>query len=471
MNTPLWNSEDAATATNGSAEGSWTASGVSIDTRSLDPGDLFIAIKGANFDGHDFLDAAYAAGATAALVEKGWAVHCRAATRYHPLLLVGDTMEGLRRLGTGARTRTSATVIAVTGSVGKTGVKEALAALLSAQGKTGHSSGSFNNHIGVPLSMARLAPDARFWVLELGMNHAGEMTDLSRQARPDVAVINNVEAVHTAHFDDEKEIAEAKAEIFLGLKAGGTAILNRDNPHFPFLAERAWAAGAGSVICFGEHEEADFRLREFNMGADGSTVNATYKEHDLAYRLNLAGRHWVQNSLAVLATIEAAGADIFAGAAAMEDLSPAPGRGRRHTIDTGGIYFVIIDESYNASPVSVAASLAVLGTLPGKRRIAVLGDMLELGIESDSAHRGLVGAIVANGVDQVYTAGERMAHLFRALSPEFRGGHFENAEELAEPLLAALQSGDVVLVKGSAGSRMGIIVAALRSYGEKSNAV
>ena len=458
MSAALWTSDAAAGATGGTNSGAWSASGVSIDSRTLSPGDLFIALRGPNFDGHDYLNAAYAAGAAAAMVDDSVA-----AAGYRPLLHVDDAMAGLEGLGGAARTRASATVIAVTGSVGKTGVKDALAALLGAQGKTGHSAGSFNNHIGVPLSLARLAPDAGFWVLELGMNHAGELTPLSLLARPDVAIVTNVEDVHTAFFANAEAIAEAKAEIFAGLKPGGAAILNRDNPHFELLAKRARASGAGSVVAFGQHADADFRLENFDLGPDYSDVTAAYRGRTLEYRLGLSGRHWVQNSLAILAAMDAAGADLFEGAAAMAGLKPATGRGRRHNIDTGAIQFLVIDESYNASPVSMKASLAVLAALPGTRRIAVLGDMLELGPESENAHRGLAAAIAAAGVDLVYTAGEMMAALSGALAPEQQGAHTDHATELAPLLTAALKSGDVVLVKGSAGSRMGVIVEALQS--------
>jgi UDP-N-acetylmuramoyl-tripeptide--D-alanyl-D-alanine ligase len=466
MSAALWTSDDAAGATGGTNSGDWSASGVSIDSRTLEPGDLFIALKGPNFDGHDYLNAAYAAGAAAAMVDDS-----AAAAGYRPLLQVDDTMTGLNGLGQAARNRSGATVIAVTGSVGKTGVKEALAALLAAQAKTGHSAGSFNNHIGVPLSLARLAPDSGFWVLELGMNHTGELTPLAEMARPDVAIVTNVEAVHTAYFADVAAIAEAKAEIFAGLKPGGAAILNRDNPHFELLAERARLAGAGTVVAFGEHPGADFRLLRFDLGPDHSDVTAAYRGRTLEYRLGLSGRHWVQNSLAILAAMDAAGADLLKAAAAMAELKPTAGRGQRHMIDTGAIQFLLIDESYNASPVSMAASLAVLAALPGARRIAVLGDMLELGDFAEEAHRGLAAAITGEAVDLVYTAGEMMALLFDALPAEIQGASYLSADDLAAPLAAQLRSGDVVLVKGSAGSRMGAIVAALNSNGEASNAV
>jgi UDP-N-acetylmuramoyl-tripeptide--D-alanyl-D-alanine ligase len=465
MSIALWTAEAAAEATGGTVSDDWNAGGVSIDSRSLAPGDLFIALKGPHFDGHDFLNAAYAAGAAAAMVDDS-----TAAAGYRPLLQVDDTLDSLNSLGIAARQRTAAVVIAVTGSVGKTGVKEALASLLAGQGETGQSAGSFNNHIGVPLSLARLPASARFWVLELGMNHAGELTSLAQLARPDVALITNVEAVHTAYFSGVEDIAEAKAEIFAGLKPGGTAILNRDNPHFPLLAERAQQAGAAAVLGFGADAGADFRLLDYDLGPEYSSVKARFRGRTLDYRLGLTGRHWVQNSLAILAAIDAAGADVFQAAAAMAELSPAAGRGRRHFIDSGVIQFLLIDESYNASPVSMAATIDVLSALPGGRRIAVLGDMLELGGESEKAHRGLAAAIAGASVDLVFTAGEMMAALSGALPPERQGAHAGNAKELAPILTAALKSGDVVLVKGSAGSRMGVIVEALKSMaGTNSN--
>ncbi|MAF46665.1 MAG: UDP-N-acetylmuramoylalanyl-D-glutamyl-2,6-diaminopimelate--D-alanyl-D-alanine ligase [Rhodospirillales bacterium] len=458
-NPALWSAEAAAAATGGTVSGNWTAGGVSIDSRSLKPGDLFIALKGPNFDGHEFLDAAFAAGAAAAMVSDR-----AAAAGGQPLLGVDDTMTGLDALGAAGRARAHAKVVAVTGSVGKTGVKEALARLLGRQGETGFSAGSFNNHIGVPLSLSRLSPSARFAVFELGMNHAGELTPLSRMARPDVAMVTNVEAVHTAYFASLEEIAEAKSEIFAGLEPGGTAILNRDNPYFDLLAERARQAGAALVTGFGADAKADFRLLEFDLGAEYSSVKAGFRGRTLEYRLGLPGRHWVQNSLAILAAVDAVGADIFEAARAMAELTPAVGRGRRHLVDSGQIEFLLIDESYNASPVSMMAALEVLASLqpgPMGRRIAVLGDMLELGPESGEMHRRLAAAVTGNQVDLVFTAGDRMGALFGALPGGRRGTHHSGSEELAATMGAALKSGDVVLVKGSAGSRMGAVVAAL----------
>jgi len=456
----LWRAADAAQATMGKALVDWNATGVSIDTRTLAPGDLFIAIKGPNFDGHNYVAAALAEGAAASMVA------CRpdGVGEDAPLLQVADTFAGLNFLGEAGRERSSAKIIAVTGSVGKTGVKEALGQLLSRQGETSFTQGSLNNHFGVPLSLARLPLEADYAVFELGMNHAGELMELSYLVRPLVSVITTVEPAHMEFFDSVADIAKAKAEIFAGLQPGGMAILNRDNPHFKFLADAAYVAGANQVIGFGEHDDADFRLAKYELAEASSRVEASFDGHSLSYRLSLPGRHWVQNSLAILAAVHSVGGDLFTAAEAISEIAPPKGRGGRHKIDLGEGVFDLIDDSYNASPVSIAAALEVLaGSRPGPsgRRIAVLGDMLELGENSKNFHRGLAQNIEACGVDLVFTTGDMMRHLHDALPKEATSAWVPSTEEILPMVIQELRAGDVVLVKGSAGSKMGQIVSHL----------
>jgi UDP-N-acetylmuramoyl-tripeptide--D-alanyl-D-alanine ligase len=452
----LWTAQEIAAATAGKAGGDFAADGVSIDSRSVAAGDLFIALQGPKFDGHQFVDAAFAAGAAGALVAQGPVAERR--------ILVGDTQAALTDLGRAARARSTARIIAVTGSVGKTGTKEALRLALASQGTTHASTGSLNNHWGVPLSLARMPREAAFGVFELGMNHQGELAALSPIARPHVAVITTVEPAHLGNFASIEAIADAKAEIFVGVEPGGAVVLNRDNPHYARLAAAARRRGIGRIISFGEHGDAAIRLREARLGPNASTVKASVLGQIVDYHIALPGRHWVMNSLAVLAAVKAVGADVETAAAALSRLAGVAGRGRRHRIARAGGTFDLIDESYNASPASMRAALAVLGAAElgtGGRRIAVLGTMLELGDQSAALHAALAETLIANRVDLVFTAGEAMIHLRTALPAALRGAHAATAGELAAVLQRELRPGDVVTVKGSAGSRMGEIVRSL----------
>ena len=465
MNGPaLWSSTEAAAATGGKNVRDWQASGVSIDTRSLEPGDLFVALDGENRDGHEFVAAALEKGAAAALVSR----HPNGLAEDAPLLIVEDTLEGLWDLGRAARARSTARIVGVTGSVGKTGTKEALRAGLSAQAPTAASVASYNNHWGVPLSLARMAPSAVYGVFEMGMNHAGELGPLSRLAKPDVAVITTIQPVHIAHFENVLQIADAKAEIFEGVKPGGAAVLNRDNAFFPNLLEKAEARGVSRVISFGRHPEADVRLLDCSLHGTCSSVQALVKDQPLDYCLSLPGEHWVLNSLCVLATVSALGADIVEAAASFTRLEAMKGRGERHKLscpagpDSGE--FLLIDESYNANPASMRAALAVLGRSEAHgegRRIAVLGDMLELGPSSAERHAGLAEAVTANGIDLVFTCGSDMAALHDALPKNLRGAHTPDSAGLAPLVTAAVGPGDAVMIKGSLGSRMALVVDAL----------
>lgn len=459
--TALWTATEAQAATGGRLTGpaDWTASGVSIDSRSVAAGDLFVALAGPNHDGHDYVKAAIEGGAAAALVHK-----VPEGCEGLPLLVVDDTLAGLQALGRAARDRSQARIVAVTGSVGKTSTKEMLALALSAQGKTHWSVGSFNNHWGVPLSLARMPADCRFGVFELGMNHAGEITPLTAMVRPHVAIVTTVELVHAGHFASVEDIADAKAEIFAGLEPGGTAVLNRDNRHFRRLANAAKLKGA-ALLAFGSHIDADARLLDCAVDPTETAVFALLRDRALSYRIGVPGRHWAMNSLAVLLAAGALGADIDAAARALADMAPPKGRGERHPIRVADGSAELIDESYNASPVSMKAAIATLAAAkPGKggRRIAVLGDMLELGATSAALHAGIAEAVVAWNIDLVHTAGPLSAALRDALPASRRGAHAEDSASLAPLVKADLRAGDVVMVKGSAGSRMGRVVKALQ---------
>jgi UDP-N-acetylmuramoyl-tripeptide--D-alanyl-D-alanine ligase len=382
-----------------------------------------------------------------------------------PLLVVDDVLDGLRDLARAARARLSGKVVAVTGSVGKTSTKEALRLVLSREGETHASAASYNNHWGVPLSLARCPADARFAVFELGMNHAGEIGPLSRLVRPDIAIITVIAPVHLEYFASVDAIADAKAEIFEGLMQGGVAILNRDNAQFGRLTDRAGAAGVARVVSFGEETGADARLIKCMLRPDSSTVQASILGDEVAYKLGAPGRHLVMNSLAVLAAAKLAGADLAISAMALADLQPASGRGTRITLDVRGDRALLIDESYNANPVSMAAAIALLGQAePGPlgRRIAVLGDMLELGAQSDALHRGLAGAIVDHAVDLVFCAGPAMRNLWEALPSNRRGGYASSSSALEPQVLDAVSGGDAIMIKGSFGSKMTPIVKALQ---------
>jgi len=460
--TALWTLEAMAAAMEAEKSGTLPAEigGLSIDSRTLERGDAFFAITGDARDGHDFVAAALQAGA-------GLAVIARAQrTRFAggPLLIVEDVLEALRALARAARARSKAKVIAVTGSVGKTSTKEALRLALSADGPTHVSAASYNNHWGVPLSLARCPAEVKYAVFEIGMNHAGEITPLSQLARPHIAIVTTIAPVHLEYFGSLDKIADAKAEIFAGLAPGGAAVLNRDNDQFARLAAAAKAAGA-RIVSFGEHAETDARLKRCALQADSSTVEADILGVPVTYKLGAPGKHLVLNSLAVLAACALAGADLALCALKLAQLEPAAGRGTRSTLSLPRGSALLIDESYNANPASMAAAIALLGQAPvgpRGRRIAVLGDMLELGSEGERLHRALAEPLAAAKIDLVYCSGPLMRTLWEALPTAVRGGYAETAAALEPAVLAAIQDGDAVMVKGSLGSKMGPIVKALQ---------
>ena len=463
MTTPLWTVDQMADAMRAERANAPPTSviGISIDSRTIAPGEAFFAIAGDRHDGHDFVTAVLDKGAGLAVVaaEKRAALPANA-----PLLVVADVLEALRDLARAARARSNAKIAAITGSVGKTSTKEALRLALRADGETHASSASFNNHWGVPLSLARMPETARYGVFEIGINHPGEITPLTWLVRPHVAVVTAVEPVHLEFFDGIAGIADAKAEIFLGVEPGGAAVLNRDNPYFARLKRRATQACIAHIVGFGEHARAQARLIKCVVQPDGSTVEADILGNRVAYRIGAPGRHLVLNSLAVLAAASLLGADLALGALALAQQTPAPGRGVRLPIEVPGGTALLIDESYNANPTSMRAALALLGDAPlgpRGRRIAVLGDMLELGPAGADLHRELAAPIAAHTIDLVFCAGPLMAALWEALPANRRGAYAATAEDLEAEVAGALRAGDAIMVKGSLGSRMGPIVKSL----------
>ncbi|HET7885965.1 MAG TPA: UDP-N-acetylmuramoylalanyl-D-glutamyl-2,6-diaminopimelate--D-alanyl-D-alanine ligase [Bradyrhizobium sp.] len=461
--TPLWTSEAMRAAMRAAAKGMLpeAISGISIDSRTLQPGEAYFAIRGAVHDGHAFVEAALKAGAALAVVEKAQADKFAPDA---PLLVVDDVLAGLVDLGRASRARLAGQVIAVTGSVGKTSTKEALLHILSAQGQTHASAASFNNHWGVPMSLARCPASARFAVFEIGMNHAGEISPLVKMVRPHVAIITTVEPVHLEFFSGIEAIADAKAEIFDGVEPGGAAVLNRDNAQFERLSRRAQACGIARIVSFGADNKSEARLIEVSLQATCSAVHAEILGHEVTYKLGIPGRHMAMNSLAVLAAASLAGADLALASLSLSQLLPAAGRGVRQTLLIGGGELTLVDESYNANPASMAAALSVLGQAkpgPQGRRIAVLGDMLELGPAGAELHAGLNDAIKAGHIDLVFCCGPLMRHLWDSLSPGRRGGYADSAANLEPQVVAAVRAGDVLMVKGSNGSKTKTIVTAL----------
>jgi len=461
--TPLWTTRAMVEAMRASINGALpeAVTGLSIDSRTIAAGEAYFAIKGDVHDGHDFVMAALQAGAALAVVEKAQR-HKFASDA--PLLVVDDVLAGLVDLAHAARARLNAQVIAVTGSVGKTSTKEALRRVLGTQGETHASAASFNNHWGVPLSLARCPASVRFAIFEIGMNHAGEIEPLVKMVRPHVAIITTVEPVHLEFFAGIEAIADAKAEIFAGLEPGGAVMLNRDNSQFSRLETRAKELGISHIVSFGADKESDARLLDVSLHAACSAVHANILGHDITYKLGMPGRHMAMNSLAVLAAASLAGADLARAALSLSQIEPAAGRGVRRVLELANGEATLIDESYNANPASMAAALNVLGQAavgPRGRRIAVLGDMLELGPTGPALHRGLNEAIKANHIDLVYCCGPLMRNLWDALSTGKRGGYAENAASLDAQAVAAIRAGDVIMIKGSLGSKMKTIVNAL----------
>ena len=452
MAEPLWTSRQIAETTGGEALGSaFTISGLSIDTRTLQPGDLFVA-RTPERDGHACLAAAFTAGAAGALVS--------VPVKALPAVRVDETLNALERLAAAARDRSSARRCAVTGSVGKTGVTQAIAAALKLAGASHAPVRSFNNHIGVPLTLAALPRNTRFAVFELGMNHAGEIGPLSRLVRPHVAVVTTVGPVHVENFaDGETGVARAKAEIFEGLEPGGVAVLNADDAWFDLLADAAQKAGA-KLLSFGSGEGCDAQLLSSRPRAAGREIVARLQGGEINFPIAQAGAHWGPNSLAVLLAAEALGAPLACALEALRTFAPLTGRGAARIVPTPGGAYTLVDESYNANPISMRAALATLAQAP-PRRLAVLTDMLELGADAARHHLELAGPIGAADVTAAYLAGPAMRHLHEALPQGRRGVWAADAAELAPVVVAAVRPGDTVMIKGSHGSQASSIVKAL----------
>jgi UDP-N-acetylmuramoyl-tripeptide--D-alanyl-D-alanine ligase len=462
MTEPLWQWDELVAAAEGRADGTPAVdiTSFSIDTRTLAPGDVFVALQ-AERDGHAFVGDAFKKGAAAALVSKGY----RRSKDDGALIRASDSLIALTAVGRAARARSNARIVAVTGSVGKTGTKEMLRLCLDDAGTAHASERSYNNHWGVPLTLARMPKDAEFGIFEIGMNHAGEIAPLAELVRPHVAVITAVEPVHLEYFASVEAIAEAKAEVLKGLVPGGTAVLPRDNPHFGLLRERASAVGA-KLVGFGFAKDADVVCVQANLDAKGSSVIAGLGSQRFPYRVGVPGEHYVRNSLAVLAVLVALGADPMRRLSALSRISAPAGRGARMVLDVPDGRLLLIDESYNANPASVRAALAAMATTPRgdfPRRIAVLGDMRELGEAAGDLHRGLKEAVDGAGVDLVLACGPMMRLLYDTLKPAQQGGWAPDSGGLVEVLLDTVRPGDAVMIKGSLASKMAPLVEALRA--------
>ncbi len=468
----LWTAADAVAATGGKTTCDWQAHGVSIDTRTIRPGDLFVALKAAR-DGHDFVAQALAKGAAAALVtHRPDDVAADA-----PLLIVPDVLRALEDLGRAARARTKARVIAVTGSVGKTSTKEMLRCVLSGQGRTHAAEASYNNHWGVPLTLARMPADTQFAVIEIGMNHPGEIAPLAQMARPHVAMVTIVAAAHLEAFENLEGIAHEKASILTGLEPGGVAVLNGDLDTSPILLD--WARRfAARTITFGETPQVHHRVTDITLCDQTSVVHGRAWRRPVLFKVQAPGRHFAVNGMGVLAVADALGLDPVMAANDLGSWEPPAGRGtrERYMLDplSDDLYFDLIDDAFNANPTSMAASLEVLAaTLPrdglGRvrqgRRIAVLGDMLELGPDEAAMHRALADLPYVAKLSLVHCVGPRMLHLWEALPQAKRGEWVESAETLAARAHRLVDAGDILLVKGSKGSKVSLVVDALRKLG------
>ena len=452
----LWTSADIADAVGGTASAVFTVSGVAFDSREVGPGDLFIALTGEVTDGHRFIEGAFSQGAAGAIVSR---------PAPHPHILVTDTTAALNALGRASRKRSHAQIAGVTGSVGKTGVKEALAAALTRanKGAVHRSVKSYNNHTGVPLSLARMPADSVYAVLEMGMNHSGEIADHTAMVRPHVAIITAIAPAHIENLGSIEAIADAKAEIFGGLEPGGTAIIPFDSPQFDRLARAAKAVGA-KIVTFGRNDGADVHPLDVVETATGTLIMARLPGAELSFTLAYPGDHWVSNAMAILAAVQAMGGDLAAAGLALGEMEGLAGRGARHSVATpDGGTATIIDESYNANSASMAATLAVLGATPATRRIAVLGEMRELGAESEALHGGLADPVRQAGVDYALLVGPAMAPLAKALEGSCETRHVADAAAALAILTEMLTDGDTILIKGSNAVGLSQIVSALIS--------
>jgi UDP-N-acetylmuramoyl-tripeptide--D-alanyl-D-alanine ligase len=461
MSDLLWTTEDLCAQMKAKAVGKLPLgiTGLSIDSRTIGQGEAYFAIKGDIHDGHKFVANAHRAGGAFAVVSQDWVDLLPGDCG--PLLVVDDVLAALQQLGRAARARTDARVIAVTGSVGKTTTKEALHTALAPSGAVHAAVASFNNHWGVPLTLARMPRDSRYAVIEIGMNHPGEITPLVKMARPHVAMVMNVAAVHLQAFDSIDEIARAKAEIFDGLEPDGVALINGDDERLPLLRQFASNAGVDHLITFGEGADTDARINKVVLHGSCSCLTATIMGDPIVVKVGAPGRHMAHNVVGVLAACKLVGADLARAGLALADMQAVKGRGQRHVIDEGNCRVVLIDESYNANPTSMRAALDLLAATPVKgagRRIAVLGDMLELGSASAHMHAGLKDAILAAGIDKVYLAGPEMAALHVVLADCASSIHRDTVDAITPLVRAELRDGDVVMAKASLGMKFALFV-------------
>ncbi|MFP3544568.1 UDP-N-acetylmuramoylalanyl-D-glutamyl-2,6-diaminopimelate--D-alanyl-D-alanine ligase [Rhizobium sp. SIMBA_035] len=460
----LWTTEDMIAAMAGRPFGTLPQgiTGISIDSRSIASGEAFFAIKGDRVDGHDYASMAMANGASLLVVSEARLAGLGRLTV--PMIVVEDVLAALERLAIASRQRSRAQIIAVTGSVGKTTTKEMLRHVLSPSGKVHASVASFNNHWGVPLTLARMPLDTHFGVFEVGMNHPGEIRPLVQMIRPHVAVITTIAPAHLGNFKSIKEIATAKAEIFEGLVPGGHVVLNRDNDQYNFLERTAQALGISNIHSFGQHAKAEYRLAEFNGSDESSALWLTIDGDTLEVAIGAPGRHIAENALAALGVVTLVGADLDKAIDALATLQPEKGRGQRHKLRLGAGSLTLIDESYNANPASMRAAIALLAAaVPSGygRRIAVLGDMLEMGEFAERVHADLASPLLAAGIEHVWLAGKDMQALRESLPDSVAVEYRETTAELKDYVLNSVEPGDVLMVKSSLGIGFGKIVAAL----------
>lgn len=460
----LWTVEEMVAAMHGRPLGVMPAgiTGISIDSRSIQPGEAFFAIKGDRVDGHNYASIAVANGASLMVVNEAKLPALGRLTV--PMIVVEDVLQAMGKLAMAARARSRAHIIAVTGSVGKTTTKEMLRQVLAPSGEVHAAVASFNNHWGVPLTLARMPASAEYGVFEIGMNHPGEITPLVKMVRPHLAVITTIAPAHLGNFKSVDEIADAKAEIFSGLVDGGLVLLNHDNPYFEYLERKAREADVYGIHSFGQHAKAEFRLAEFDGGAESSTVWAMMDGETREVLIGAPGRHIAENAMAALGVVRLLGANMDGAIEALANLAAVKGRGQRHRLRTPTGVLTLIDESYNANPASMRAAIAVLAAAQPHgdgRRVAILGDMLEMGELSGELHGELSGPLLAAGIEHVWMAGPEMAALKAQLPESVSTIWFETTDELAAYALTAVHGGDVVMVKSSLGLGFGKIVAVL----------
>ncbi|CAN7496338.1 UDP-N-acetylmuramoylalanyl-D-glutamyl-2, 6-diaminopimelate--D-alanyl-D-alanine ligase [Rhizobium sp. LjRoot30] len=461
----LWTTDEMISAMVGRPIGTLPegVTGISIDSRSISEGEAFFAIKGDRVDGHNYASVAMANGASLLVISEAKLPALGRLTV--PMIVVDDVLAALGRLGAAARARSAAKIVAVTGSVGKTTTKEMLRHVLEPSGKVHAAVASFNNHWGVPLTLARMPADTAFGVFEIGMNHPGEIRPLVKMVRPHVAIITTIAAAHLGNFRDLQEIAAAKAEIFEGVEPGGAVVLNRDNEQYEFLEKTAQNVGIEHLYSFGQHAKADFRLADFDGSAEGSVVWATLSGETTEILIGAPGRHIAENAMAALGTAKLVGADLSEAVASLEDLRAVKGRGQRHRLAIGhDSFFTLIDESYNANPASMRAALALLASAQPEgegRRVAILGDMLEMGEFAAQVHAELASPLLASGIEHAWLAGPEMVHLRDALPASIHVEYRAATEDMVKFAVASVMPGDVLMIKSSLGIGFGKIVAAL----------